>query len=565
MFAILRLIIGGMFSELFLEIAVVMMTAGILSLVAYKLRQPLVIAYIFTGILVGPAALGFAQSADVFETLSRVGVTFLLFIVGLNLNWRNIKDVGGVALASGVAQMLITSTAGWGIGQLLGFDMWTSVFLGVSFAFSSTIIIVKMLTDKEDVERLYGRIAIGALIVQDLIAMVLLLGLSAYADGGTLAEMVSSSLIKAVCAIAVLWFLAKFAIPRLFAIAAKNQELLFLMAIAWCFAVAAALQILGFGIEIGALMAGIALAGSGFQHEIEAKVRFIRDFFLIIFFIVLGTHLAFHDLASLVIPGMSFAAFVLIGNPLIMLMIMKLMGYHPRTGFLAGTTVAQISEFSFILIGGGITAGLITDSALPLATVVGLFTIGISSYLITYNERIFEFFAQRIPWLRGTTAEENVDSEHAPHVLLFGFDRMGQEIFPMIEDLTSRFLIVDFNPSIVEDLKQKNIPVVYGDVSGEDVLKMTRAHETKMIISTIPDMAVNADILDFVRSRHAKTLVVVTVKNSDDAARCYALGAHFVIVPSVLGGAHFAQILKKTKLLKRGWHEVAKKYQTFDI
>ncbi len=554
-----------MFSELFLEIAAVMMTAGVLSLVAYRLRQPLVIAYIFTGIIVGPAALGFAQSADVFETLSRVGVAFLLFVVGLNLNWRNVKDVGFAALASGTAQMVITSTAGWAIGQLLGFSGWTSVFLGVSFAFSSTIIIVKMLTDKEDIERLYGRIAVGALIVQDLIAMVLLLCLSAYTEGGTLSAMVTSSFIKAIAAVAVLWFLAKFAIPRLFSFAAKNQELLFLMAIAWCFSVAGGLQLMGFGIEIGALMAGVALAGSGFQHEIEAKVRFVRDFFLIIFFIVLGTHLSFHDLGSLLLPGIAFAAFILIGNPLIMLIIMKLMGYHPRTGFLAGTTVAQISEFSFILIGGGITAGLITADALPLATMVGLLTIGISSYLITYNERIFAFLAQRISWLRGTMPEDEGRGAHAAQVVLLGFDRMGQEIFPMIEDITEHFLIIDFNPSVVEELKHRAVPVLYGDAGSEDVLKLVRVDSAKMIISTIPDMEVNADILDFVQARGSKALVVLTVKNSDDAARCYALGAHFVIVPSILGGAHFAQLLKKTKLLKRGWHDMAKKYQSNEI
>lgn len=557
--------IGGMFSELFLEIAAVMMTAGVLSLIAYVLRQPLVIAYIFTGIIVGPAALGFAQSADVFETLSSVGVALLLFIVGLNLNWRNVKDVGFVAVAAGVAQMLMTSGLGFGIGRLLGFDAWTSAFLAVGFAFSSTIIIVKMLTDKEDIDRLYGRIAVGALIVQDLIAMVILLLLSAYADGGTISAMITTSFTKAIAAVAVLWFLAKFAIPKLFTFAAKNQELLFLMAISWCFAVAGGLQLLGFGVEIGALMAGIALAGSGFQHEIESKIRFVRDFFLVIFFIVLGTHLGFDSLGSLLVPGLIFSAFVLMGNPLIVMLIMKLMGYHPRTGFLSGTTVAQISEFSFILIAGGISAGLITENALPLATIVGLFTIATSSYLITYNERIFEFLSRHISFFREGTRDDEPASEHAAHVVLLGFDRMGREIFPMVEEVTSRYQIIDFNPSVVEDLKQRDIPVMYGDAGSEDVLRFARIDEAKMVISTIPDMSVNADILDYIRGCGSKTLVVVTVKNSDDAARCYALGAHFVIVPSILGGAHFAQLLKKTKLLKRGWHEVAKKYQAQNV
>ncbi len=553
-----------MFSELFLEIAAVMMTAGALSLVAYTFKQPLVIAYIFTGIIVGPAALGFAQSAEVFETLSRVGVAFLLFIVGLNLNWKNIKDVGFVAVAAGFAQMIVTSAAGWGIGHALGFDGWTSAFLAVGFAFSSTIIIVKMLTDKEDIDRLYGRIAVGALIVQDLMAMVLLLVLSAYADGGTLSAMISTSFTKAIAAVAALWFLAKFAIPRLFTFAAKNQELLFLIAISWCFAVAGGLQLLGFGVEIGALMAGIALAGSGFQHEIESKIRFVREFFLVIFFIVLGTHLGFGSIGALLVPGMIFSAFVLIGNPIIVMLIMKLMGYHPRTGFLAGTTVAQISEFSFILIGGGIAAGLVEGGALALATMVGLITIAISSYLITYNEAIFEFLSRHIAFLREGTVDSEPISEHTSQVVLLGFDRMGQEIFPMVEEVTHRYKIIDFNPSVVERLKQQHIPVLYGDAGSEEVLKLARIDEAKMVISTIPDMAVNADILDYIRTRKSKALVVVTAKHSDDAARCYALGASFVIIPSILGGAHFAGLLKKAKLGKRSWNEMAKKYQTLE-
>ena len=550
-----------MFSELFLEIAAVIMTAGVLSLFAYVLRQPLVIAYIITGIIVGPAMLGFAQSADVFETLSRVGVAFLLFIVGLNLNWRNVKDVGAVALAAGVAQVVITSAIGWTVARFLGYDTWTGAFLGVAFAFSSTIIIVKMLSDKEDLDRLYGRIAVGSLIVQDLIAMVILLALSAYADGGSLSTMLSNSLLKGFGAVAVLWFLAKFAIPPLFRFAAKNQELLFLLGIAWCFAVAGGLQILGFGIEIGALMAGIALAGTGFQHEIEAKVRFLRDFFLIIFFIVLGTHLGIGEFTTLLIPGLSFAFFILVGNPLIAFVIMRLMGHHPRTGFLTGTTFAQISEFSFILISGGIAAGLVTEDAMPLATMVGLATIGGSSYLISYNEKLFEFLSRYLPFFRSDAKEREFASEAAPHVVLLGFDRMGQEILPQIEAISKHYLVVDFNPAVVERLGHGGVPIMYGDAGSEDALKLARVDKAKMVISTIPDMEVNADIVDYLHARGAKPVLVLTAKSSDDAAKCYALGATFVIVPSILGGAHFAQLLKKAKIVKKGWNDLAKDYK----
>ncbi|MEK9155618.1 MAG: cation:proton antiporter, partial [Patescibacteria group bacterium] len=312
-----------MMNSLFLEIAAVMMTAGLFSLIAYRLHQPLIIAYIATGIVVGPGMFDLAQSLDVFETMSSIGIAFLLFIVGLNLNWRSVKDVGRVAMIAGFAQVVVTSVIGTSIALWMNIPMGTSLFLGVAFSFSSTIIIVKLLTDKEDLDRLYGRIAVGMLIVQDLIAMIILLVLAALQDGGDVRTILSVSLGKGIVAIFVLWVLAKLVVPKIFSYAARSQELLFLIALGWCFMIASALQYFGFGIEIGALLAGVSLAGTGFQHEIEAKIRSLRDFFLVIFFIVLGTHLTLGSVGDLLLPAIALSLYVLIGNPLIAQIIMR--------------------------------------------------------------------------------------------------------------------------------------------------------------------------------------------------------------------------------------------------
>lgn len=534
------------------------MIAGLLSLLAFKLRQPLIIAYIVTGMLVGPGTLGFAQSMELFETMSSIGIAFLLFIVGLNLNWRNIAEVGRVALMLGFGQVLFTTAAGWLIGVGLGFDPVTALFLSTAFAFSSTIIIVKMLSDKEDIDRLYGRVAVGMLLVQDLLAMVLLLLLAAMQDGGTWSNILTVSFGKAIVAVVSLAFLGKFIVPHLFRFAARSTELLFLMAIAWCFAISSALLLLGFGIEIGALMAGVTLAGSGFQHEIEAKVRVLRDFFLVIFFIVLGTHLAGGDFGALLVPSVVFSLFILIGNPLLVLLIMRFMGYHARTGFLVGTTVAQISEFSFILIAGGVTAGLIDPSAMPLATVVGLATIAGSSYLISYNESIFDFAAKFLPFLRTKAFDKEARHAVTPQIILFGYDRMGARILPEIQAITKHYLVVDYNPAVIELLAARGVPCMYGDVGSEDVLHFIKADKAKMVISTVPDMQVNDDIMDYLSAHHFAGSAIMTVKSSSDAARCYALGATFVIVPSMLGGEHFANLLKKKKTTKTSWGTLAK-------
>lgn len=546
-----------MMNSLFLEIAAVMMTAGCLSLLAYKLKQPLIVAYIATGIIVGPGLLGLTHSVDVFETMSSIGIAFLLFIVGLNLNWRNVRDVGRVAIIAGVTQVVVTSIIGTSIALALGVPLPTSLFLGVAFSFSSTIIIVKLLTDKEDLDRLYGRIAVGMLIVQDLIAMMILLVLSALHDGEDLRAILTVSLGKGIVTIFVLWVLAKLVVPKLFSYAARNQELLFLIALGWCFAIASALQYFGFGIEIGALLAGVSLAGTGFQHEIEAKIRSLRDFFLVIFFIVLGTHLTWGALGHLFLPAVVLSLYVLIGNPLIAQVIMRFMGYHSRTAFLAGTTVAQISEFSFIMLAAGIAGGYVLPEAMTLATVVGLITITGSSYLVAYNERIYEKISHFFP----PKHHEHDDVHHTgADVVLLGFDRMGREILPSIEKMTEDYQIIDFNPVVVEQLLVDGKPVTYGDVGSDDVLLMMHVDKAKLVVSTIPDMSVNDALLDFMRHRHSKTSVVVTVKSSNDAKRCYDLGATFVIVPSILSGERFAEFLHARKVRKTSWSALAKTY-----
>src|SRR3989339_4400 len=339
--------------ELFFEIGAIIVVAAASAMVISRLRLPLVIAYILTGILVGPSVFALTRSPEIFEAMSKIGVAFLLFTVGLGLNWRNVRDVGGIALATGVGQVVVTSFIGFAIGQMLGFDALTSLYIAVAFSFSSTIIIVKLLYDKDELDTLYGRISVGFLLVQDLIAMFILLGLGALGTGASVPNVVTQTLVKIALLIPLFWIVSTYVTPRLVAYAAKSQELLFVFSIGWCFLVAGLLYWLGFGVEMGALVAGITLSGTIFEREINARIRSLRDFFLLIFFVVLGTRLSMASIGTVIVPTIVFSAYVLVGNPILAMLVMRALGYHPRTGFLSGTTVAQISEFSFIVLTDG--------------------------------------------------------------------------------------------------------------------------------------------------------------------------------------------------------------------
>jgi Kef-type K+ transport system membrane component KefB len=550
-------------NELFLEIAIVIVTAGVFSLIALALRQPMIIAYIATGLVAGPSLLGFAKSPEVFEAMSQVGIAFLLFLVGLHLNWKSIKDVGVLSVMVGMGQVIFTSLAGTGIALALGFNLVTSVFIGVGFAFSSTIIIVKLLTDKEDINRFYGRISIGTLIIQDLAAMAVLLFVATITNDTGLS--IELSLLytvgKLIAASVVLWLLAKYVVQPLFSYIAREPEMLFLASVAWCFAIASGLSLIGFSIEIGALLAGIALAGSEVQREIDHKVRPLRDFFIIIFFIVLGTHLTIDSIAATILPALLFSAFILIGNPLIIMIVMRLFGYHPRTGFLVGVTMAQISEFSFIMMSAGLAAGYFGADILSMTTFVGLFTIVVSTYLIKYNEEIFEKIAWMFRWFETKLDPEDRDMVKDPDIVVIGAGLLGKEVLKSVREITDNYSVLDFDPHNVRDLRDKHEVVHYGDAGNFELLESLKVDKAKMIISTIGDLPVNIDIINFVRERNEKVPLVVAAKREEEAAQLYNEGATFVMMPHVLSGEMVANILKDKKTNKRSWSAIARRYK----
>lgn len=545
--------------ELFFEIGAIIVAAGALAMVVSRLRLPLVIAYIVTGILVGPSVFALTNNPEIFDALSKIGVAFLLFTVGLGLNWRSVRDVGGIALATGVGQVIVTSLVGFGIGRLIGLDPVTSLYVAVAFSFSSTIIIVKLLSDKDELDTLYGRISVGFLLVQDFIAMFVLLGLGAIGSGASVPDVVTQTLVKIAVLVPLLWLTSTYLVPRLVAFAAKSQELLFVFSVAWCFLVAGALVWFGFGVEMGALIAGVTLSGTIFEREINARIRPLRDFFLLIFFVVLGTRLNVTSLETVLVPTAVFSAYVLIGNPLLAMLVMRALGYHPRTGFLSGTTVAQISEFSFIVIAAGIALGHLDASVLTLATSVGLITIAVSTFLIHHNDRIYEACRPLFRWLEPSRmlAHERPPSRASASTFLFGMHNIGSAALRALEDIRQPFVVVDFDPTVIRDLSEVGIPAVYGDAGDEGFLEEIGVERAHFIISTIPEVSVSLELLGYLRSKNFKGTAIVSARLPEEAAKCYAAGATFVIIPTMLGGERLRELLMEKKTRRQSWKRLA--------
>ena len=531
--------------NVFFEIASILaITVGV-SWLMQKLKQPLVLAYVVTGFLVGPAVLGLLHSHEIFELLAKLGITSLLFIVGLSLSPKVIKDVGPVSMAAGLGQIGFTAVFGFFLAMVLGYAWIPSAFIALALTFSSTIIMLKYLQDRHDLGTLYGRISTGILLVQDLAAVFVLVAVTALSSGAGNIQMAGIVLVKAALLAIFVAFAARVVLPAMTKSFAASQEFLLIFSIAWGAGVAALFQWAGFSIEMGALAAGVALSTSPYHFEISSKMKVLRDFFVAIFFIILGAGLSFEGSGNLLWPSIILSLFVLIGNPFIMMVIMGVMGYSRNVSFRTGIGMAQISEFSLVLAVLAFQLGHISRDVVSLITLVGVFTIAVSSYMLANADRLYG-------WLKGSLGvfeRKQTKSEHVPQqsyeAILFGCHRLGKDFIPILRKRTREFLIVDYDPATIEDLKRQQIPALYGDAGDHEFIEELDFHQMKLLVTTIPDLESNRYLTRKLRKEAPQGIAIVMAHAAEEAVLLYEDGADYVILPHFLGGNYATLLLER--------------------
>lgn len=529
------------FENVFQEIAALLLVASVVSALILWLRQPLIVAYILVGILVGPSVFGIITVRDEVDLLAQMGISVLLFVVGLKLDLHLIRTMGPVALATGLGQVVFTSVIGYFLSLALGFSPVTALYIAVALTFSSTIIIVKLLSDKREIDALHGRIAVGFLIVQDIVVVLVMIGLTTFSStdaSGRFWNNLLLLLLKGSVFVASIGILMRYVLPRLLHHLARSRELLVLFSISWAVSLAVAGEMLGFSKEIGAFIAGISLASTPYREAIGSRLVNLRDFLLLFFFLDLGAKLDMNQLGLQVAPAVVLSLFVLIGNPLIVMVIMGSMGYRKRTGFLAGLTVAQISEFSLILAALGVSLGHISTEALGLITLVGLITIGISTYMILYSHPMYKRLS---PWLkifekkvrRREDADESPEKGAPADVIIFGMGRFGSNL---ARNLTERGLNVrgiDFDSETVELRKKQGLRVCYGDAEDPDCPSALPLHQSKWLISTIPQLDINLALLDSVVHHGYQGRKAFASHTDYDAEKLKKAGVNLILSPFV--------------------------------
>lgn len=555
-----------MTTNIFADVSLVLVLTAVVAAIFNWLRQPLLLAYLLVGILAASSGL-FSDfiHGDTLNFFAELGIAFVLFLIGLELRFSDIKQIGRVAIFVGLGQIAFTLIGGYLIASVfLGFSQVQSIVLSLAMTFSSTVIVVKLLSQKRDLESLYGRIAVGYLIVQDFVAVLALIFITSLdASFGIGVGEFFITLFKGVFLVGTILLLNRYVLQRLFDLLAKNTEVLFLTVISWVLIFATLSSYLGFSIEIGAFLAGLGLVTLREQQQIASWIRPLRNLFIILFFLSLGLGLTIGTLSSLFWPILIFSVFVLIGNPLIITIIMLVLGFRSRTSFQTAVTSAQVSEFSLILVFLAKRLQIVDDVVVSLTAACALVTIVLSSYLIINSSKIYVWFHPILKILQRKDLKEKPflqDKEFLDHVVIVGAGRLGKRLIEGLKNKDREVLVVDFDPDIVKKLQAINIPVLYGDISDPEIFEKAVGKRPKMIISTVYDHEDTHNILSAVKNIHHKFPVIVTSASPLQALEFYKDGASYVIVPRILSSELLEKFLVSEEFNNLNDGELRKKH-----
>ncbi len=536
-------------NNIFIQLAVILSLSSALGLLVYKFKLPLLIAYLSAGLLLSALTTIDVSKSSALSFLPDIGIAFVLFLVGMELDLREIKNYGKQILTAGILQVVISSVLGTFIAQSFNIPTKEAIILGIGLSFSSTLVVVKLLLDRKDLGSLYGKLSVGILLLEDLLAVIILLGMSSATTlsiSNTLP--ISVFFIKVLSLFASAFLLNKYFLSYIFKMVSDSPELLFLTALAWCFSFITLASMLGFSVLIGAFLAGVVLASSPYHFHIQGKVKPMRDFFLALFFVYLGTRVNFSHILNIYPLILIFSAYAVLVKPLIYLLILGIFGFRKHTMFLTAINLSQVSEFSLIIMLVALKMGLVSQQNLTVIALSSALSFVASSLMISQSGKIYKYVQSLVAFFerkKHPMLDQPVEDKLTGHVVIIGAHRVGGEIVRFLKKEKHPLLVLDYNPHQVELLLAQDIPVIYGDMLDPDILDILNLEEAKIIISTSPDIEGSKTLLEDLKVRHINVPVIVRSETAKEAQRLYKAGADFVIIPDILAGDLLLEMLKE--------------------
>lgn len=552
--------------NLFVQLSTLLAITVSIAFLIRLLKQPLIVAYIIAGIIGGPLFLNLVHSGErMYDAFASFGVVLLLFIIGLDLNFSYLKKIGKEASIIGILQFVFNFGMFLPLALYFGFDFLSAFFLALAACFSSTIVVMKVLSDKKDEEAVYGRYTIGLMLVQDILSIFVLLWLSLNMPDNSVFSFSWLSILQIIFVFSLIIFFAKVILPRFLNRISSSSEFLFIFTVAWCFSVASLLYWAGFSLELGAIVAGLSLGSSKYQAEIRSRIKPLRDFFLVLFFILLGSQANFSEFDSIIKPALLLSAFVLVAQPTILYFLFRFRKFTRRNSFLGALTSGQLSEFGFIILFAGTATGYIGGREMAIFTVAAVITIFFSSYMMTYSYQLYNW---ALPFFLKLGKDKYVqieDSKEKYSALIFGYHRTGWKIAEALKNKNIDFAAIDFNPGIIQRYKNKGVSMFYGDASDIEFLRETPIDKARYIISTIPSPEDQLLLINFVRRVNPKAVMIASLYHKKHLQALYDAGADYVILPHLLGGSWAAEIINNGDLGKKSSWKKHRKQQSLDL
>lgn len=534
------------------DITLAILAAWGLGLLAHFLRQPLILAYLVGGFVLGPSGLKLVHSEESIRIISELGLIFMLFMIGLEIDLKKVVRSGKVILGAAATELIGGCALGVAFFLAIGLPMaaghWDALYLCVAVTLSSTVIIVKVLHEKRELDTLPGRITLGVLVVQDIF-VILFLAVQPNLDNLQL-SVVWLSTLRVAALVAVALVLSRYVLPWLFQRVAMRPELVLLGALAWCFLVGELAELLSLSREMGALVAGVSLSTFPYALDVTAKVTTLRDFFITLFFVTLGMTIPVPT-GDVIAFALVIAAFTVASRLLTTFVPLYLMRQGLRASLLPAFNLSQISEFSLVVIQVGVAAGDVGERAASALSFAFALLAVMSTFVMTHNDRLarLAISALKAAGLRDLDAGELPAEAGGGHgmgrrILVLGFFRAASSMLAEIErghdDLLEQIGVVDFNPNVYRELAARGISVTYGDISNATTLMHAGVDKAEIVVLSVPDTllrgSTNERMVRHVRALNAEAKIIATAEVLSDVARLQAAGADYVTV-SRLGEA----------------------------
>jgi Kef-type K+ transport system membrane component KefB/voltage-gated potassium channel Kch len=532
--------IGG--SALPLQFMLVIVTATVLGIIARKLKQPVLLAYLVTGLVLGPTLLNVAKETQTIALMSELGLGFLLFLVGIEMNLDEIREIFKPVSVIAVGQTVLQTALAFVVPLALGFGLFETSIIALCTVFGATPVIVKILTEKDELKSLPGKLDVGVLVLQDIYLILVL----ALISSGSLTQP-DRILITLVEIVAMIGFIAlismassRYLLDDLFRKISGNRHAFFIHGVAWAFLFISVAEFLGLSVEVGAFLAGLGLGQIPYREELKERIRPLTDFFMVIFFSTLGLSLSADNLFAYWQEAVIASVVMMAGNFLIMFYLIDQQKFTPRTSFIGSINMTQVSEFSLVVGALAVSQGYIGNDILGYISLMAVLTIGTSTYLINYNRQIYEKVEHLLERYESEEKDDFKVETLEDHAVVVGYNEIAEKVCRKLSE-EHQVLVIDRNSSNTGELAESEYEYIYGDFKHAEIRKGANLEEAEFVISFSDEKQVNTRILE---ERNRETIVIVTSDSFEDASEFYDMGADYVIIENVLAGNRISEYVE---------------------